>query len=122
MKGTAFRLAALLVLAMPASGPVRDVDAQTPPAKPAAPPIDENDLRDAVRRNELVSLNTIVDWIDRHYVGKIIEVELSEEKGRLDYEVDLLTPYGDLLEFDFDARSGKLLSVDGHNIERARRR
>ena len=62
-----------------------------------------SDLRQALQRNELVSFISIHDY------------------GRLKYEVDLLTPDGDLLEFEFNARDGSLLGIHGPNIERARR-
>lgn len=80
-----------------------------------------SDLRQALQRNELVSFISILDWIEARYVGKVVEVELEDEYGRLEYEVDLLTPDGDLLEFEFNARDGSLLGINGPNIERARR-
>jgi hypothetical protein len=79
-------------------------------------------LREAVQRNEIVPLKTLMDWIDEHYVGQVVEVELDSESGEFGYEVDLLTPEGAKLEFHFDARSGELLSVSGKDIEKARRK
>lgn len=80
-----------------------------------------SDLRQALQRNELVSFTSILDWIEARYVGKVVEVELEDEYGRLKYEVDLLTPDGDMLEFQFNARDGGLIGINGPNIERARR-
>lgn len=79
-------------------------------------------LREALERNELVSFKSILDWIEARYVGKVVEVELEDEDNQLNYEVDLLTPDGDMIEFEFSARDGKLLSISGQNIERARRK
>ena len=79
-------------------------------------------LREALERNELVSFKSILDWIEARYVGKVVEVELEDEHNQLNYEVDLLTPDGDMIEFEFNARDGKLLSISGQNIERARRK
>ena len=79
-------------------------------------------LREAVGRNELVSLKSIMDWIEEHYEGQVVEVELENQSGFFSYEVDLLTPAGSKVEFQFDARSGELLSVSGRDIEKARRK
>ncbi|HEY1078422.1 MAG TPA: PepSY domain-containing protein [Fontimonas sp.] len=96
--------------------------AATPTAAPGAAERSEHgSLREALERNELVPFISIVDWIETHYVGKIVEVELEDEDDQINYEIDLLTPTGDMLEFEFDGRTGALLSVKGQNIERARR-
>lgn len=79
-------------------------------------------LREAVERNEIVPLKSIMDWIEEHYRGQVVEVELENEAGDFRYEIDLLTPEGSKIEFVFDARSGELRSVTGKDIERARRR
>lgn len=78
-------------------------------------------LREAQERGELVPLKSILDSIEAGYVGKIVEVEMDDEDGEFIYEVELLSPSGDVLEFEFDARSGKLLEIEGRNIEGARR-
>lgn len=80
-----------------------------------------SDLRQALQRNELVSFTSILDWIEARYLGKVVEVELEDEYGQLKYEVDLLSPDGDMLEFRFNARDGSLIGINGPNIERARR-
>ena len=38
------------------------------------------------------------------------------------YEVEWLTPAGHVIEFEFDARNGALLEVEGRGIEEARRK
>jgi uncharacterized membrane protein YkoI len=111
MKTVRFLAVVLLLACLPVLGPTQ-----------VAAEDDHGGLRRALERNELVSFKSIVDWIELHYVGKIVEVELEDEDGMLGYEVDLLTPGGDMIEFEFDARTGKLLSITGPNIERARRK
>ncbi len=92
-------------------------------ALPAATRADDHrGLREALERNELVSFRSIIDWIESQFVGRIVEVEMEDDDGELIYEVDLLTPHGDMLEFEFDARTGELLKISGRNIERARRK
>ena len=87
----------------------------------AVPPDDHNALRRALERNEVVPFTTILEWVEAHYVGKIIEVELENEDGELNYEVELLSPRGDVIEFEFDARSGELKRIKGPNIDAAKR-
>ncbi|TDU28947.1 peptidase YpeB-like protein [Panacagrimonas perspica] len=79
-------------------------------------------LREAVERNEIVPLKSIMDWIESHYRGQVVEVELENEGGDFGYEIDLLTPEGSKIEFQFDARTGDLRSVSGKDIEGARRK
>lgn len=83
---------------------------------------DHSGLREALDRNEIVSFKSLLDWIERRYVGKVVEVELEDDEGRLVYEIDLLSPQGDLLEFVFDARSGDLLLLKGRNVDAALRK
>lgn len=79
-------------------------------------------LREAVERNEIVPLKSILDWIEQNYRGQVVEVEFEKDDGELEYEVDLLTPEGSKIEFEFDARTGELRSAPGKDVERARRR
>lgn len=78
-------------------------------------------LRDAVRRGEIRPLAEILAQISADYHGEIIEVELDEDDGEWVYEIDLLAPTGDRVEFEFDARSGRLLEIEGRNLDRIRR-
>ena len=79
-------------------------------------------LREAVERNEIVALKSIMNWIEENYRGQVVEVELENEAGDFRYEIDLLTPEGSKIEFVFDARSGELRTVTGKDIEGAKRR
>lgn len=90
----------------------------------AAAPVEQGSksLREAVERNEIVSLKSIMDWIEEHYEGQVIEVELDNEAGFFGYEVDLLSPTGSKIEFQFNARTGELLSISGRDIEKAKRK
>lgn len=77
---------------------------------------DHDGLREALERDELVSFRSIFDWIEQRYDGRVLEVELEDEDGLLIYEVDLLTPDGHKVEFEFDARSGALIAVKGRSV------
>ncbi|HKY92794.1 MAG TPA: PepSY domain-containing protein [Nevskiaceae bacterium] len=93
-----------------------------PPAPPPAAPVEHMGLREALERNEIVSFKSILDWIEQHYVGKVVEVELEDEDDDLQYEVELLTPNGNVIEFEFDARTGELQAIKGRDVESARRK
>ena len=93
-----------------------------PPSSAAPVEQGQKSLREAVGRNEIVSLKSIMDWIEEHYEGQVIEVELENDAGFFGYEVDLLSPSGSKIEFQFDARSGELLSISGRDIEQAKRK
>lgn len=72
-----------------------------------------------MERGEVVPLMTLITRIQNEYRGEIIEVELEYDDGRLEYEIDLLTPDGHKIEFD--ARTGEQLDVKGCGLRDARR-
>lgn len=78
--------------------------------------VDHEDLRRALERNELVPLRTLFDWIEARYEGRIIEVEMDDDDDMLIYEVEMLTPQGNKIEFEFDARNGALMSLKGRGL------
>ena len=84
---------------------------------------DAERAREGVREGRYVSLASIFEQIERQYFGNAIEVELDSEDGGdvPTYEVEWLTPQGHVVEFEFDARTGKLLEVEGKGLDEARR-
>ncbi|WP_104204979.1 PepSY domain-containing protein [Billgrantia saliphila] len=79
------------------------------------------DLHEAVRSGRLVALPTILDWLEARYEGQVLEVELERDDGRAIYEVEMLGPQGQVVEFEFDAESGELIGMEGVNIDGMRR-
>jgi uncharacterized membrane protein YkoI len=78
--------------------------------------------RAGVAERRFVPLASILDWLDAHYRGEAIEIELEEEDDEPPtYEVEWLTPDGHVVEFEFDARDGRLLEWEGRGLEDARR-
>jgi uncharacterized membrane protein YkoI len=78
--------------------------------------------RAAAQDGRAVGLAPILDWIEARYHGRLLEAELEEDDDEPPvYEVEWLTPSGDVLEFEFDARTGVLLEVEGRGIEAARK-
>ena len=54
--------------------------------------------------------------------GEIVEVELERENGRWEYEVELLTASGTVIDLTYDAATARLLETEGAGVESARKR
>ena len=74
------------------------------------------DLHKEVKEGHLVGIGEIMDWLEARYEGQILEVELEQEGDRIEYEVEMIGPRGQVVEFEFDATNGELLSVEGVDI------
>ncbi len=95
------------------------VSAETTPHKP---PISDHDwARDAVRSGTLIPLTDILSRMEAEFLGQVIEIELESKRGRLVYEIDLLSPRGHTIELVYDATTGHLLQAEGRGLEAARR-
>lgn len=95
---------AALVFALPA-GATAD-----PP--PPALPVDQDAVRRAVLDGQLRSLAEVMEEVSRLFPGRIVEMELEEEDGRMVYEFDIVTPDGRLIEVDADARTGAVIGME----------
>ncbi|MFC0267030.1 PepSY domain-containing protein [Kushneria aurantia] len=89
-------------------------------AAPLAADDDRDELRRRVEQGELVSLATIFDWLEQHFEGRILEAEL-ENASPPRYEVEMISPDGQIAEFEFDASDGRLLSAEGVNLRAMQR-
>lgn len=78
-------------------------------------------LHGEVRRGEVVPLDSILDWLEAHYIGELLEVEVEREEGEVEYEIKLLGPQGQVVEFEFDGHNGQLMSIEGVRINDMRR-
>ncbi|MGP9764618.1 PepSY domain-containing protein [Halomonas sp. AOP13-D3-9] len=78
-------------------------------------------LHGEVRRGEVVPLDSILDWLEAHYIGEVLEVEVEREGGYVEYEIKLLGPQGQVVEFEFDGHNGQLMSIEGVRINDMRR-
>jgi uncharacterized membrane protein YkoI len=57
----------------------------------------------------------MLENVRQSYPGKILEVELEKEHGRLIYEVEILSKDGVVTEVYIDARTGKFLFAKEEN-------
>ena len=70
-----------------------------------------------------MGLRPILDWIEARYEGLLLEAELDlDDDEPPEYEIEWLTPAGDVLEFEFDARTGALIEIEGRGAEDAQKR
>lgn len=58
------------------------------------------------------NLQAILKKVRSEFPGRIIEVELDDDDGRLVYEIKLLDSKGRLFELDVDPRNGNILKVE----------
>ncbi len=70
-------------------------------------------------RDKTVSLLQIIKTIERDFPGRLLEIELENERigGSyiLVYDAKVLTPSGDVLKLYYDAKTSKLLKFKGHH-------
>lgn len=71
--------------------------------------IEAKRLRD---EGEIMSLEKILKDVKQTYPGRILEVELEYENGRIVYELEILGDDSIVREIYIDAKSGVLLSVE----------
>jgi uncharacterized membrane protein YkoI len=70
-------------------------------------------VRDALRRGEVLPLLKILAIASQHVPGDIIEVELEAKENRpLIYEIKVLTDTGRVREIKIDARTGAVLKIE----------
>lgn len=78
-------------------------------------------LHGDVSRGDVVPLETILDWLEARYIGEVIEVEVEREGGYVEYEIKLLGPQNQVVEFEFDGHTGQLMEMEGVGINDMRR-
>ena len=75
------------------------------------PPDQHDAVREAVKRGEVLPLPQVLDIAEQRLPGEVLEVELEHEKGRLIYEIKVLTGSGQIRKIKIDARSGDVQSI-----------
>lgn len=60
--------------------------------------------------NGVVPMERVLDQARASVAGTVKEIELEQERGRLIYEVVILTPDNRKVEIEYDARTGAELS------------
>lgn len=70
---------------------------------------DHEQARRLKESGQILSLEQILKAARSVHSGRVLEVELDNEKGRYVYEVELLDEGGEVWELYFDAASGELI-------------
>lgn len=78
----------------------------------ASPDYSMSQIREWVQRGEILPLETILKQHQLH--GRLLDLEVEHEHGRLIYELELLRDDGHVVEIEVDARNGRILkeSID----------
>jgi len=73
---------------------------------------DVDRVRELRSTASIMPLSQILQVVEKHYPGTLLEVELEEEKGQVLYEMELLGRDKVVHKLKVDARNGRILSVD----------
>ncbi|MDP5305756.1 PepSY domain-containing protein [Paracoccus spongiarum] len=82
-----------------------------PDAQPDTRP-DAQIARDAVARGAFLPMERILTIVSRDHPGELVEIELEQEDGVWEYEVEIVTPQGRLIEVRLQAATGRILRVE----------
>lgn len=74
--------------------------------------IDQDEALRLVEQGELRPLQDILADALTRYPGRALEIELELEDGDYIYEIELVTKGGQLMELEYDARTGLILDID----------
>lgn len=69
----------------------------------------------AVKKGEILQLSEILRRVKPHIEGKILEIDFEESKDKTIYEFYVLDRTGRRVEYEIDARTGRILSSEPNN-------
>ncbi len=83
---------------------------------PARAESDQDRARAAVRAGQIMPLDAILSRIRGQVRGRVLGVDLYGGRGGQPwvYDIRLLTPRGDVVQLQVDARSANVLNMRGH--------
>ena len=79
--------------------------------QPAYPDDDVADYQHL--KAEVVPVERVLQQVQTEFEGIILELELEDEESQWIYEIKLLTPQGNVLKIEYDAKTMALLNVKG---------
>ncbi|MDR9437693.1 MAG: PepSY domain-containing protein [Thiohalophilus sp.] len=74
--------------------------------------LDYREARELRQQGKILSLQEILQRVEKDYPGQVIETELEREHGSYIYELEILTDNGRVIELEVDAASGKILKTE----------
>ena len=75
----------------------------------ASEDVDHAEIRDLVRKGQILPLESIMLRFPEKQYGKLLDLEVEREHGIIVYEIEFLRSDGSIVEFEVDARNGKIL-------------
>lgn len=79
--------------------------------------LEYREMRKLRQSGEIRPLAELLEKAQAVHQGELLEAELEEHDDALVYEIELLTPDGEVWELFFDARTGELLESDSDSKE-----
>lgn len=70
------------------------------------------EARSSVSSGAILPLASILAGIEGRYDARMIDAELRQRRGRIEYDLELLTRDGRLLDMRVDAKTARILSVE----------
>ena len=70
---------------------------------------DHQKARRLLESGEVLPLTVILEKVQVHHQGKILEVELEQKSGKIIYEIEMLNENGIVYELYVDAKTGEVL-------------
>ena len=106
--------AAAILIAFAAATPIVPVGATDAKAerKIARKIAEQQAIRDAVRRGELVPLPRVLAIAQARVAGDVLKTELEQKSWGLQYEVKILTATGRVREVKLNARTGAVIGIE----------
>lgn len=74
---------------------------------------DHERARRALECGEVMPLADVLAAVRPHVTGRLVETEFEREDGGWLYELTFIDSRGHLVEMSVDARSGKILKIEG---------
>ena len=78
----------------------------------ASEDLDQSEIRELVKRGEIMPLETILAKFPPKEFGKLLDLEVEREHGTVIYEFEFLLADGRIIEVEVDARDGKVLEQE----------
>ncbi|WP_228276686.1 PepSY domain-containing protein [Marinobacter sp. JSM 1782161] len=79
-------------------------------------------LHREVEAGRVQPLQSVLDHLEERYRGQVVEVEFERDDGESIYEIEMLGPDGQIVEFEVDAATGEVIGIEGRGIESMERR
>ena len=73
-------------------------------------PKDHDQARQALESGQILPLRKILETIESHYSGQVLEIELDRQHGRWIYEIKMLQKDGLRIKLKVDAADGTVIS------------